>query len=356
MITKEIKVNVVAAAERRIVDIFEKNKKVQMSFSGGKDSICLADMMIKTMQKFNISFSRLVVVFIDEEAIYPDVEKIVLQWRSKFLSLGASFLWFCLPVKHYNCCNRLANDESFICWDPAKQSVWIRPMPKFAIRYHDKFKQGDSYQTFLKRIFYKIPQVVGLRISESIQRRISIARRNEQNDNAFCYPIYDWRDNDIWLYIQRNNIEYPATYIYLYKVGVSLKRLRISQFFSIDTIKSLPKVLEFYPDLFMRVLNREPNADLVMLYYDTDMFRSSKQNNQFRTNKDYKALFIAEIAKAASAPDTYPGYKLAKRLYALMVDSTPAKVWQDAYQILVAGDPKRRTYRRTIGAVRSDVT
>ena len=132
MITRELEVNVVEAAERRIVDAFEKNKLVSLSFSGGKDSISLSHMVVTTMQKYNIPFNRLMVVFFDEEAIYPDVEQIVMQWRSRFLSLGAKFYWFCLPIRHYNCCNRLANDESFICWEQGKdrqEAVWSQRDP-----------------------------------------------------------------------------------------------------------------------------------------------------------------------------------------------------------------------------------
>lgn len=44
--------------------------------------------------------------------------------------------------------------------------------------------------------------------------------------------------------------------------------------------------MEFYPDLYERVIRREPNADLVMLYWDTDMFRSSKQDRKFEQDKE----------------------------------------------------------------------
>ena len=353
MVIKELNCNVVEAAERRVYEAFQKNKTIAMSFSGGKDSICMSDIVVKTMQKYGISFSRLMVIFFDEEAIYPDVEKIVLEWRSKFMSLGAKFYWFCLPIKHYNCCNKLENDESFICWEPGKESVWVRQMPKFAIRNHSAFKMGMSYQVFGEKIFKNIPQMVGLRTSESIQRRSAISHIVK---STFIYPIYDWRDNDVWLYIQRMGLQIPMTYIYMYKVGIALNKLRISQFFSIDTIKSLPKVLEFYPDLYERVLLREPNADLVMLYWDTDMFRSSKQDQKFDQSniKDYTKAFKEAMAKAASNPDDYPGYKLVKKLYMRVNDATSENTYRKMYQVLIAGDPKKRIYRTLIGDLYRD--
>lgn len=353
MFKKVLDINVVEAAERRILEAFNKNKVLAVSFSGGKDSICMCDMLVKTMRKYSIPFSRVIVVFFDEEAIYPDVEAIAMEWRSRFLSLGAKFYWFCLPIKHFNCCNKLANDESFICWEPGKESVWVRPMPKFAIRNHSMFRMGMSYQDFAKKIFSEVPQMIGLRVAESVQRLQAIASIRRSN---FFYPIYDWRDNDVWLYIKLNNLTIPMTYIYLYKTGVPLNKLRISQFFSIDTIKTLPKVMEFYPDLYERVIRREPNADLVMLYWDTDMFRSSKQDRKFELDKekDYCVILRESMKKAASHPDMYPGYKSAKKLYSMMSGKESAKTCQRVYQMLIAGDPKKRTYRALIGDICRD--
>ena len=357
MIKRELGVSVLEAAERRVVDAFEKNKYLGLAFSGGKDSITLSDIVINTMQKYNIAFSRLFVYFFDEEAIYPDVEQLVLQWRSKFLSLGAKFFWFCLPIRHYNCCNRLANDESFICWQPGEEANWIRPMPKFAIRNHTLFKMGMSYQEFSKSIFKNIPQMIGLRINESIQRCSAVGKTKKGSGKdgrqIFIYPIYDWADSDIWLYIQQRGLQIPMTYIYLFKVGVPLNKLRISQFFSVDTIKTLPKIVEFYPNLFEAILRREPNADLVLLYWDTDMFRSGKQDARFSEEKDYKTLLKETMKQAAQHPDLYAGYTAAKRLFGLLNEERHSnKIYQRVYQILVAGDPKKRTYRAVVGDIK----
>lgn len=231
--------------------------------------------------------------------------------------------------------------------------VWVRPMPKFAIRNHSMFRLGMSYQEFGKKIFQSVPPMVGLRVAESIQRRQSIA---SIKTSKFFYPIYDWRDNDVWLYIKLNNLTIPMTYIYLYKTGVPLNKLRISQFFSIDTIKTLPKVMEFYPDLYERVIRREPNADLVMLYWDTDMFRSSRQDKKFELDKDkdYRVILRDAMKNATLHPDMYPGYKSAKKLYSIMSSKESPKTCHKIYQMLIAGDPKKRTYRSLIGDIYRD--
>ena len=343
MVRKETNISVVTAAERRILEAFKKNHNVVLSISGGKDSICMSDITIKTMQKYNIAFSRLLVVFFDEEAMYPDVIELVKKWRLQFLSLGAKFLWFCMPIRHYNCCNRLANDESFYCWEPGKESVWVREMPSFAIRNHAKFKIGMTYQEFASRAFKDICQLIGLRTSESLQRRMAVLNKKKV-DKTF-YPIYDWADKDVWLYIRNNNLEIPKTYLYLYKCGVSKNKLRISQFFSIDTIKTLPKLLEFYPEMYERVIRREPNADLVLLYWNTSMFRSGGQNKDFKIDVDWKTKLAVELKRATSNQDAYPGYRVAKELSQHCSSNTTQKTYMNIYNVLVAGDPKNRSNR-----------
>ena len=115
--------------------------------------------------------------------------------------------------------------------------------------------------------------------------------------------------------------------------------------------------MEFYPDLYDRIIHREPNADLVMLYHETDMFRSSKQDSKFQldASKDYKVILRDEMKKASQQPDMYPGYKDAKKLYARITDKHKAKTCQKIYQILVSGDPKKRTYRVIVGDLVRDI-
>ena len=183
-------------------------------------------------------------------------------------------------------------------------------------------------------------------MSESLQRLQSLAKKK----NLFeLHPIYDFTDKDAWLYIKQNNLDLPQAYIHMYQCGVYKNKMRLSQFFSIDTAMSLVKMCEFYPDLFDRICKREPNAYLAMLYYDTELFRRSKEKTQTKKDEDidYKAktiqlLYDDEYFTTPSAKSNQKVFQNLVNNYALIIDN---KAYKRIYQALIGGDPKHREFR-----------
>lgn len=354
IVKKGIGIDVVQAANNRIVETFEyaakTNQKVHLCFSGGKDSIVLANLVYQLAVSGKIDKSRLIGCFIDEEAMFDDVIKIVKLWRRKFIDIGVPFEWFCLQVKHFNCLNSMTEEETFICWDERKKDVWVRERPSFAIT-DDEFliPYKDNYQSFLRRYCsaHKLISMRGVRVAESVQRLRYISVTKTQN---MALPIYDFQDKDIWLYIYKHNLEYPAVYENLWRIGRSKKELRISQFFSIDTAKVLVNLGEMYPDLMERVIKREPNAYICMLYWDTEMFsRRTKKRRELEDDvdqKDYKALVLDFLA----CPERYQHPELKDFVRNIMLRSATSGLmmqddWKKIYECIMTGDPKRRTMR-----------
>ena len=341
-------VDVVTAARQRIKNIFSNGLEVIFSISGGKDSICVHDLLVKMIQAGEIDKSKLRVRFIDEEAIYPCVEKSVMRLRRDWLLLGVPFDWYAMEFKHYNCLNMLSQDESFICFDGLKKDVWVRQPPSFAIRTHPALKPGkDSYQEWSNRVNRGKLMITGVRATESIQRLKNLATGSIETTGK-AYPIYDWTDKDVWRYLSENNLEIPDAYLYMYQCGVPLNRLRISQFFSIDTVGSLVKMCEYYPRLFDKICRREPNAYMAMLYYDTELFRRAKRKKSTDTETvDYRAQLLdffshPEKIRVAGARRLLRNFK---RVYLATGAFWTEKEYREAYQILTAGDPKQRSIR-----------
>ena len=354
---RESSIDVVKAAEIRITNVFNNGLPVFMSFSGGKDSLCMAQLVYNLVQRGKINPSQMVVQFIDEEAIFPCIEKTVKNWRKRFILMGAKFEWYCLEVRHYNCFNELSNDESFICWDREKEAVWVRQPPSFAIRSHPLLKpRVETNQDFLPRTCQSGITMTGIRTAESVQRLQNIATMTRAGKTMTAkhqiFPIYDWTNNDVWLYLLNEHVEIPDIYLYLWQAGTRKGQLRVSQFFSIDTARSLVKMNEYYPDLMERVIRREPNAYLAALYWDSEMFgRNSATRRSIEADSDKKD-YKAELIKMFNNMDVYftteHKRQIASKYRNFFIRVAPIATEKDykiIYEGLISGDPKLRTYR-----------
>jgi len=358
MAVKRVKSNmdVVTATKIRIKNAFSNGVKVYFSFSGGKDSLVLADIILKLIKAGEIDPKLLTVIFIDEEAIYTSVEETVLEWRKKFLLAGAQFQWWCVEVKHFSAYNQLTADESYTCWDHTKKDVWVRQPPPFAIRNHPQLKPGiDNYQSFLPKVTGDGIMLVGVRASESVQRlqymaALNLGAGSSITGKNMIYPMYDWKTTDVWLYLRDNHIDIPIIYLWLYQVGINRNQLRISQFFSVDCVGSLIHIAKYEPGLWEKILRREPNAYLAALYWDTELYRrSSRQRRETEKGKDFKALVKHMLFEN---PDKYFTTELTRKvadryrkLIIKMDGMARERDYRKIYDALVAGDPKLRTLR-----------
>ena len=348
--------DVVTAARIRIRNAFRNGVPVYMSFSGGKDSLSLAQLTLGLIQSGEIDPSLLTVQFVDEEAIFPCIEQTVKNWRRKFLLAGAQFEWFCVEVKHFNCFNELSEEETFVCWDKRKSDVWVREPPPFAITEHPMLRPRiDNYQSFMPRIDMDGITLTGVRAKESIQRLEYMAHMNIGGKGLTkrrqMYPIYDWTTNDVWLYLRDEGIDIPKIYFYLWQTGTPRNQLRVSQFFSVDTAKSLVQMNEYYPDLMERIIRREPNAYLAALYWDSEMFgrrTRARRKAEGEVKRDYKALLVRMFADMPRYFNTPHKMRVAKqyRDFFLRVSLVATdNDFRQMYEALIRGDPKLRSFR-----------
>ena len=113
----ESNLNVLQAAKIRIRNVFANGCKIYLSFSSGKDSLCMANLVYEMILSGELDPKQLTVTFIDEEGLYPSMVDAAYRWRRNFLSVGAKFLWFCLPFKQVSVIDHLSSSESWRCLD-----------------------------------------------------------------------------------------------------------------------------------------------------------------------------------------------------------------------------------------------
>ena len=138
----------------------------------------------------------------------------------------------------------------------------------------------------------------------------------------------------------------------MYQVGVNRNQLRVSQFFSVDTVPVLVHLAEYDPALMERVLRREPNAYLAMLYWDSEMFhRTTRKRRELegKDTKDYRALLKEMLfehpADFFNTPHKREVAKQYRKLFIRMDGMARPRDYRKMYEGLVAGDPKLRTLR-----------
>lgn len=350
--------NVVEAARIRIRNVFANGVKVYLSLSGGKDSICMADLVYQLIRSGELDAKQLTCIFIDEEAIYDCSIDAMKYWRQRFLLVGAAFNWYCLPLKQVSCMNQLTNDESWITWEPGKEDVWVRKPPSFAITSSPYMTRVGSmnYQTFLPKVTKDGIMLTGVRAAESVQRLqymsvLNIGRKGITGTNTI-YPIYDWSDNDVWKYIRDHHLDIPEAYMWLYQAGENRHSLRISNFFACDSLRGLKHVAETDPDLWARIEKREPNAYLTMLYWDTEWYKRNsrtRQKNEANDTRDYKEIvrkmLFEDADKLFTNPTTRAVAKSYRRLFIQTDSLATRKHYKKMHDALIAGDPKLRTLR-----------
>jgi len=360
-------IDVVTAARQRIKNAWDTYPKIYLSFSGGKDSLCLTSLIYDMIMAGQIDKQKLTVTFIDEEGIYPSMEKNALNWREKFMKIGVPFEWYCLPFKQVCTLDSLSASESWITWEPGKEDVWMRQPPPFAIRKSNILKYAGemNYQTFLERRCRDGLSLVGLRTAEAYTRLQTIAVMDLKKDNTHrFYPIYDWTDNDVWMYIKERKLEFPEIYMHLYEAGVQKRNLRLSAFFGDKTTQGLRWIAEVQPDLWNKIEKRMPNAYLVLLYWESEMFaRSSKKRKDLEegvadANVDYRDkcldLLYRNTDKYNINHDTLARLGDWRSLFVRIDGKARQKHYKKMYESILYGDPKGRDRRSLIISVFTD--
>ena len=77
----ESSMNVLQAAKIRIRNVFANGCKIYLSFSSGKDSLCMANLVYEMILSGELDPKQLTVTFIDEEGLYPSMVDAAHRWR-----------------------------------------------------------------------------------------------------------------------------------------------------------------------------------------------------------------------------------------------------------------------------------
>jgi predicted phosphoadenosine phosphosulfate sulfurtransferase len=279
---------VLIASQKRINHVFDSFEKIVVSFSGGKDSSVMLHLMADEARKRN---RKIAVMIIDLEAQYKQTIEHLSQMLEFYSDIIEPF-WICLPMSLRNASSNF--EPRWICWDEEKRSVWVREFPETCIKdlnYFPFFQKGMEFEEFIV-LFAEwygkgklTATMVGIRADESLNRYRTVAsksylRRKEmfQNlpwttrviDNVYnCYPIYDWKTSDIWVY-KRITKDRPHNKIYdlMHQAGVSPSQQRLCQPYGDDQRRGLWLYHLLEPETWFKVVARVSGANGMALYVE----------------------------------------------------------------------------------------
>ncbi len=139
--------NVFDASLERIEFAFDNFDNLCVSYSGGKDSTLMIQLVNMIAKKKNRKFD---VLFIDMEAQYLITIEHIKKLRST-LECIRDFYWVCLPLSLRNAVSVF--EPRWICWEKEKKDKWVREMPEFAINEDNNifpfFRYAMEFEEFV---------------------------------------------------------------------------------------------------------------------------------------------------------------------------------------------------------------
>jgi len=256
-------------------------------FSGGKDSTaCLMLTLEVAARRGRLPLD---VVFMDEEAIPLQTEEYV---RRTSLRDDVNLRWYCIPLKHRNACSR--RSPWWWPWAPEDEAKWVRPLPPESITRlrgfpitppESRMTAPDANGLFYPPSEYgQVGMVMGIRAQESLTRQRAVTKKRFENylipytgptshgNVVKAYPVYDWREEDVWTAPAIMDWDYNKGYDALEMAGVAKSVQRCSPAYGEEPLQKLWSFSHAFPEVWDRMCERVPGAATAARYALTELY------------------------------------------------------------------------------------
>ena len=293
-------VNVFDATWGRLDYIFSNFEKIYVSFSGGKDSGVMLNMVAKYIRDNSIK-KRVGVMILDNEANYTLSSEYMHRAVRSNLDIFDVY-WCCLPITLPCTVSSFATEWQ--CWGVDDENRWIAPMPndEYVVNMSNHiekhgmtfFKENMSYDEFWDKFgdWYADGQecacLIGIRTDESLNRFRAIMNSRKKTHGGHnwtkkntdyvynCYPIYDWKTDDIWIANGKFEWDYNKLYDVFWKAGMSVAQMRVASPFMSESKSSLNMYRVIDAPIWSRLCARVQGANFIATYGKQLTYKSFK--------------------------------------------------------------------------------
>lgn len=288
MIREYMEQNVYEALQDRLHYLFEEFDNVYVSFSGGKDSGLLLNLVLDYRKKYWPK-RKIGVFHQDFEAQYTVTTEYVERTFERIKN-EANLYWVCLPMATRTA---LSSYEMYwYPWDDTKKDIWVRKMPDkdYVINlennpmttYRYKMHQEDLAKQFGR--WYKIAHgnrktvcLLGMRADESLQRYNGFVNKKygyegncwitKQFKDVWCAsPLYDWSSADVWHANYLFNYDYNHLYDLYYMAGLKISQMRVASPFNDYSKDALNLYRVIDPEIWVKLVGRVQGANFANIY------------------------------------------------------------------------------------------
>lgn len=322
---RTLDIDVMQALRKRVNMILDEFEHFYVSLSGGKDSGVMVQIIIQEAEKRN---RKVPVLFYDWEAVYKETANFVERIMEHPMVIP---YWVCLPVTERN--GSSLYEPFWKPWDKRKKDLWVRDMPtmeyvinednmpddwklwhdqhdhdlQFFINFGDWFSRQHGCE--------KVASFIGIRVDESEDRRKMLRTKKNRikwDDHDWCYrykanveniwytmPMYDWKVEDIWAAIGKENLDYNHIYNSFYKMGISLSNQRICNPYGEQQKRGLHQYHQCEPETWFKVVNRVSGADFGSRYNKTSLNQGSVEKPVNITWKQYLRILLDSLPNAS---------------------------------------------------------
>lgn len=288
---KYLDLNVYDSLMQRFKFIFEEFDNIYVSFSGGKDSGLLLNLLLDYKRTYYPN-RKIGVFFQDFEAQYQYTIDYVEKTFER-LKDECELYWVCLPMATRTA---VSNYQMFwYPWDDKKKDLWVRKLPikDYVISlennkmstYKYKMHQEDLAKQFGR--WYKISHgdtsticLLGMRADESLFRYNGFLNRKagykkkcwitRSFKNVWCgSPLYDWSLSDVWHANYIFNYDYNKLYDMYFMAGLTPHQMRVASPFNEYAKESLNLYRVIEHETWVKLVHRVKGVNFASIYGKT---------------------------------------------------------------------------------------